>query len=90
MELRSTLLSLAAAQTDEWKICLKAAQILKAKRVAPGVVLKIVPATDRIWKSCLEDGLIAIFKKQAPWFQMPAVQAVRQDRSDRTVRVKSQ
>ncbi len=41
----------------------KAAKILKGKRVAPGVVLKIVPATDRIWKSCLKDGLIAIFKE---------------------------
>ena len=31
--------------------------------MAPGVVLKIVPATDEIWKQCLNEGLIEIFKK---------------------------
>jgi 3-isopropylmalate/(R)-2-methylmalate dehydratase large subunit len=41
----------------------KAAEILKDRKVAPGVVLKIVPATDEIWKQCLKEGLIAIFKK---------------------------
>jgi 3-isopropylmalate dehydratase small subunit len=40
-----------------------AAEILKGRRVAPGVVLKIVPATDRIWQKCLGDGLIEIFKQ---------------------------
>jgi homoaconitate hydratase family protein/3-isopropylmalate dehydratase small subunit len=41
----------------------KAADILKNRKVAPGVVLKIVPATDEIWKQCLNEGLIDIFKK---------------------------
>jgi len=41
----------------------EAAGILKNRKVAPGVVLKIVPATDDIWKQCLELGLLAIFKK---------------------------
>jgi 3-isopropylmalate/(R)-2-methylmalate dehydratase large subunit len=41
----------------------KAADILKGKKVAPGVVLKIVPATDSVWKECLETGLIDIFKR---------------------------
>ena len=41
----------------------KAADILKIRKVAPGVVLKIVPATDEIWKQCLNEGLIEIFKK---------------------------
>ncbi len=41
----------------------KTADILKGRKVAPGVVLKIVPATDAIWNSCLENGLIDIFKK---------------------------
>ncbi len=41
----------------------KAARILGGRKVAPGVVLKIVPATDSIWKNCLETGLINIFKK---------------------------
>jgi 3-isopropylmalate/(R)-2-methylmalate dehydratase large subunit len=39
------------------------ASILKNRKIAPGVVLKIVPATDEIWKQCLNDGLIDIFKK---------------------------
>ena len=39
-----------------------AAEILKNRKVAPGVVLKIVPGTDEIWNACLEDGLFEIFK----------------------------
>ena len=39
-----------------------AAKILKGKKVAQGVVLKIVPATDEIWQQCLEEGLVKIFK----------------------------
>lgn len=39
-----------------------AASILEEKKVAPGVVLKIVPATDEIWQKCLDEGLIKIFK----------------------------
>jgi homoaconitate hydratase family protein/3-isopropylmalate dehydratase small subunit len=38
-----------------------AANILKGKKVAPGVVLKIVPATERVWKKCLDEGLVKIF-----------------------------
>ncbi len=40
-----------------------AAGILRGRSVAPGVVLKIVPATDRIWQLCLEEGLVDVFKK---------------------------
>jgi 3-isopropylmalate/(R)-2-methylmalate dehydratase large subunit len=40
-----------------------AADVLKGKVVAEGVVLKIVPATDRVWQHCMEEGLIEIFKK---------------------------
>jgi homoaconitate hydratase family protein/3-isopropylmalate dehydratase small subunit len=40
-----------------------AAEILRDRKVAPGVVLKIVPATDQVWDKCLEDGLISIFKR---------------------------
>jgi 3-isopropylmalate dehydratase small subunit len=39
-----------------------AAAILKGKKVAPGVILKIVPATNKIWEQCLTEGLIEIFK----------------------------
>jgi len=38
------------------------AKILKGKKIAPGRVLKIVPSTDKIWKKCLDEGLIKIFK----------------------------
>lgn len=39
------------------------AAILKDRKIAPGVMLKIVPSTDDIWNQCLEEGLISIFKK---------------------------
>lgn len=39
------------------------ANVLKDKKVAPGVVMKIVPSTDAIWQQCLEEGIIDIFKK---------------------------
>jgi 3-isopropylmalate/(R)-2-methylmalate dehydratase large subunit len=40
-----------------------AAQILRGRKVAPGVVLKIVPSTDLVWQRCLDEGLIEIFKE---------------------------
>ncbi len=40
-----------------------AASVLKGRKVAPGVVLKIVPSTDRIWRRCLDTGIIEIFKE---------------------------
>ena len=39
-----------------------AAKILKGRKVAPGVVLKIVPTTDEVWTQCLDEGIIKIFK----------------------------
>jgi 3-isopropylmalate/(R)-2-methylmalate dehydratase large subunit len=42
---------------------IRSARLLKGRVVAPGVVLKIVPATDGIWKQCLSEGLIELFKK---------------------------
>ncbi len=39
------------------------AKVLKNRTVAPGVILKIVPATDAIWQAALKEGLIEIFKK---------------------------
>jgi len=38
------------------------AKILKEKKTAPGVILKIVPSTDEVWNQCLEEGIIDIFK----------------------------
>ncbi len=38
------------------------ATILRGPKIAPGRVLKIVPSTDKIWKQCLDEGLIQIFK----------------------------
>ncbi|MDW7681785.1 MAG: aconitase/3-isopropylmalate dehydratase large subunit family protein, partial [bacterium] len=40
-----------------------AARVLNGRKVAPGVVLKIVPATNTIWRRCLDEGIIEIFKK---------------------------
>ncbi len=40
-----------------------AAEILRGRKVAPGVVLKIVPSTDRVWRQCLEAGLMDVFKE---------------------------
>jgi 3-isopropylmalate dehydratase small subunit len=40
-----------------------AAEILKGRKTAPGVVLKIVPATDRIWRQCLDTGLLEVLKQ---------------------------
>ncbi len=39
------------------------ARVLKVRKVAPGVVLKIVPATDTIWRQCLDEGLMSVFKE---------------------------
>lgn len=48
-----------------------AAVILEGRKVAPGVVLKIVPGTNRIWDLCLEEGLIEIFKEAGAMFSNP-------------------
>jgi 3-isopropylmalate/(R)-2-methylmalate dehydratase large subunit len=40
-----------------------AAEILAGRSVAPGVVLKIVPSTDRIWQRCLKEGIMDTFKQ---------------------------
>ncbi len=40
-----------------------AACILKGRKVAPGVVLKIVPATDMVWQQALEAGIIEDLKE---------------------------
>ncbi len=39
------------------------AEVLKGRKVAPGVVLKIVPSTDLVWQRCLDEGLLEIFKE---------------------------
>lgn len=40
-----------------------AAEILKGRKVAPNVVLKIVPSTDDIWDTCMREGIIDTFKE---------------------------
>jgi 3-isopropylmalate dehydratase small subunit len=40
-----------------------AAAVLSGRKVAPGVVLKIVPATDAIWTQAMDEGIIHIFKE---------------------------
>ncbi len=39
-----------------------AARILDGKKVAPGVILKIVPSTDDVWQEALDKGYIKIYK----------------------------
>ncbi len=38
------------------------AKVLKGRKVAPGVVLKIVPSTDNVWRQSMDEGLFTIFK----------------------------
>ncbi len=45
-----------------------AARILKGRKLAPGVVLKIVPTTDEIWQQCLDEGIIKTFKNAGALF----------------------
>ena len=40
----------------------EAAEILKNRKVAENVVLKVVPSTDEVWKKAMEQGLFKIFK----------------------------
>ncbi len=40
-----------------------AARVLEGRKVAPGVVLKIVPATDGVWRRLLEEGVVRTFKE---------------------------
>ncbi|MCK5797724.1 MAG: 3-isopropylmalate dehydratase large subunit, partial [Deltaproteobacteria bacterium] len=39
-----------------------AADILRGRKVKDGVVLKIVPATDEVWRAALDEGILAVFK----------------------------
>ncbi len=41
----------------------EAAMILDGRKVAPGVVMKIVPSTDAVWNTCMKEGIIEIFKR---------------------------
>jgi 3-isopropylmalate/(R)-2-methylmalate dehydratase large subunit len=40
-----------------------AAEVLKDRKVAPGVVLKIVPSTDAIWQEAMRSRIIEVFKQ---------------------------
>lgn len=53
---------IGSCTNGRWEDMAVAATILYERKVAPGVVLKIVPATDEIWQRCLKEGLIDIFK----------------------------
>jgi 3-isopropylmalate dehydratase small subunit len=37
--------------------------VLEGRTVAPGLVLKIVPSTRKVWEACLEEGLIDLFTR---------------------------
>jgi len=53
---------LGSCTNGRYEDMVEAALILNGRKVAPGVVLKIVPATNSVWKRCLDDGIIEIFK----------------------------
>ncbi|HAG15167.1 MAG TPA: homoaconitate hydratase [Bacteroidales bacterium] len=38
------------------------ARVINGRKLAPGVVLKIVPSTDDVWRQAMEEGLFSIFK----------------------------
>ncbi len=40
-----------------------AARVLRGRRIAPGVVLKVVPATRRVWEQALAEGLVDTFMR---------------------------
>ncbi len=42
---------------------LEAARVLRGRKVAPGVVAKVVPATDAVWRRALREGLFEVFKE---------------------------
>jgi len=54
---------IGSCTNGRWEDLLAAAGVLEGRRVAPGVVLKIVPATRRIWQRALETGLLDVFAK---------------------------
>ena len=54
---------IGSCTNGRWEDLVVAVEILKGRKIAPGVVLKIVPATDRIWQRCLREGLIGVFKE---------------------------
>ena len=45
-----------------------AARVLKGRRIAPGVVLKVVPSTDDVWRAALDSGLVETFKRSGALF----------------------
>jgi 3-isopropylmalate/(R)-2-methylmalate dehydratase large subunit len=45
-----------------------AARVLEGRKVAPGLVLKVVPATDAIWNRLLQDGWVTVFKNAGALF----------------------
>lgn len=54
---------IGSCTNGRWEDMQAAAEILRNKQLAPGVVLKIVPSTRKIWQRCLEEGIIDIFMK---------------------------
>jgi 3-isopropylmalate dehydratase small subunit len=40
-----------------------AAEVLRGRRIDPGVVLKIVPSTDGVWRRCLMEGILSTLKE---------------------------
>ena len=45
--------------------------MLKGRKIAPGVVLKIVPSTEQVWDDCLSEGLIEVFRQAGAMISNP-------------------
>lgn len=45
-----------------------AAKVLQGRKIAPGVVLKVVPATDEVWRRLLAEGVVKVFKDAGALF----------------------
>ena len=64
-ELRGTKIDsvfIGSCTNGRYEDLVAAARVLKGRHIAPGVVLKVVPATDAIWRRLLEDGWIRAYK----------------------------
>jgi len=54
---------IGSCTNGRWEDLQAVARLLEGRHIADGVVLKIVPATDAIWRRCLDEGLMATFKR---------------------------
>jgi 3-isopropylmalate dehydratase small subunit len=61
----------------------EAADVLRGRHVADGVLLRVVPATDDVWKKCLDAGIVAVFKEAGAVFESSINAAAAEDEARR-------